>query len=211
MRKISFICISYISVLVVLLSGSVSANDKKQQVDAVFSKLVKVLPKESQIMAFPYVENLGGYGDALKSSITDSDTMYGGQILHVKTQKSRNAYDAGVVLPLAPAVKKGDVLYLTFFAYAIELPEGKDSIKLEGVGVQQSAEPYASIFANSVSVTEKLQSFSYAGKAQKDYKAGELQVTFQAATAKQEFAMGPVLIFNVGNEVELNNLPYLSK
>jgi hypothetical protein len=205
-----FICMLYISSLTILISSSVSANDKKQQVDAIFSKLAKALPEESQIIAFPYVENLSGYGDALTSSVTDSERMFGGQVLHVKTKKSRNAYDAGIILPLAPEVSKGDVLYLTFFAYAIKFPEGKDSIKLEGVGVQQSAEPYASVFASSVSITEKLQSFTYAGIAQKDYKAGELQVTFQVATAKQEFAMGPVLIFNVGNEVDFKNLPYLS-
>jgi hypothetical protein len=46
-----FICMLYISSLTILISSSVSANDKKQQVDAIFSKLAKALPEESQIWA----------------------------------------------------------------------------------------------------------------------------------------------------------------
>lgn len=187
------------------------ANDKKQQVDLIFGKLLDVLPKDSQIIALPYPENLGSYGDRTQSKLVDSQIMFGGQALHVSTVKKRNAYDAGVVLGISTEVKKGDVLYLSFFAHAVKVPEGESVITIEGVGVQQSAEPYGSIFSQSITLTDKLQSFALAGKAQKDYQAGELQVTFQIATGKQQIAFGPTFVFNLGSDVEVGSLPYLTQ
>lgn len=185
------------------------ANDKRKEVDYVYSKLKSDLPADSQLIAMPYPEQLGTYGNSLKSEVKLVTDVIGGQILQLKTRKKRNAYDAGVILPIGPEVKKGDVLYLTFFAKALKTPKDQETITIQGVGVQQGQEPYESVFANNVTLTPQLQSFAFAGKARKDYKAGELQVTFQVATGNQEIAFGPVFIFNVGNQTPISELPYL--
>lgn len=200
-------------IIVLLLSFvcGLQANDKRKEIDVAYSKLSVALPANSQILASPYPENLGSYGEGVITEAKLVDDMIGGQILRVSTPKKRNAYDAGIILPIAPEVKKGDVLYLTFFAKALTPPKGKDTIRIDGVGVQQSIEPYGSIFTNTVTLNDTLQSFSFAGKAAQDYKAGELQVSFHVGTGKQEIAFGPVFVFNVGQNASISALPYIDQ
>ncbi|MDT0593346.1 hypothetical protein [Glaciecola petra] len=198
-------------VLLTLLSCGLQANDKSKEIDMAYSRLIVALPENSQIIASPYPENLGTYGDGVSSQTALDPNMIGGQILLVYAPKKRNAYDAGVILPISPAVKKGDALYLTFFAKALTPPKGQNTIRIEGVGVQQSIEPYGSIFTNTITLNDKLQSFSFAGIATKNYKAGELQVSFHVGTGKQEIAFGPVFIFNVGQNATVSELPYIDQ
>lgn len=196
-------------VLMFSISCGLQANDKRKEIDVAYSRLSVALPENSQIIASPYPENLGTYGDGVTSKAKLDADMIGGQILLVNAPKKRNAYDAGVILPISPAVNKGDVLYLTFFAKALSPPKGQNTIRIEGVGVQQSIEPYGSIFTNTITLNDKLQSFSFAGKASKDYKPGELQVSFHVGTGKQEIAFGPVFVFNVGQNATISELPYI--
>jgi hypothetical protein len=201
---------TFFILLVLFLTFSLQANEKRKEIDVVYSKLSSALPADSQLIASPYPENLGTYGNGLQQEIKMANDMIGGQVLQVSATKKRNVYDQGVILPITAPVKKGDVLYLTFFAKAITPPSGKDTVTIQGVGVQQNAEPYGSVFANNVTLSTQLQSFTYAGRANQDYAAGELQVTFQVANGKQDIAFGPVFIYNVGN-TPMTALPYLGK
>ncbi|WP_371193899.1 hypothetical protein [Glaciecola sp. SC05] len=183
---------------------------ENKQIEQVFAKLIQILPEGSQIIARPYAESLTSYGDKLQAKLVDMPSMIGGKAFNVKTKKSKNVYDAGVNTPVIADLKKGDVVYITFFAQATKLPKNADRITIHGVGVQQNAPPYGSLFSKTISVDEKMQSYSFSGVADRDYKAGELQVAFQVASASQEIAFGPVFLFNVGQGIDPSSLPYVT-
>lgn len=191
------------------ISSLVCAQDKNREVDVIYSKLSKVLPEGSTLMAYPYADRLSMYGDKGIAKVDEQSDAIGGKSYVVSTRKSKNAWDIGVTNTLFQEAKKGDVLHFTFFAKALELPEGEDLVVLKSVGVQKSSEPYNSLFGKDIYLSDKWQSFTLAGSADKDYAAGELQATFQVATGKQTIAFGPLLIFNVGNSVKPTDLPYV--
>jgi hypothetical protein len=201
--------ICMIIVFSLAFSAFSNAQDKNREVDVIYSKLSKVLPEGSALMAYPYADKLSMYGEKGSAIVNEASDAIGGKAYEVSTKKTRNPWDIGVTSTLIQDVKKGDVLHFTFFAKALDLPEGQDAVVLKSVGVQKSSEPYNALFGKDLSVGEGWQSFTLAGTADKDYLAGELQATFQVGTADQRIAFGPLLIFNVGNGVDPASLPYV--
>ena len=192
------------------MTSLVQAQNKSREVDVIYSKLLKALPEDSTLVVVPYADTLNAYGANAVGKINGQSDMFGGKAYEVDVKKSMNAYDAGVTLPLNPAVKKGEVFYLTFFAKALKLPEGKQSIRVPGIGIQLNKAPYDHLFVNTAEITTELGSFSYAGRADRDYAQGELQVSFQIATDTQSIAFGPVFVFKMSAETDIASLPYIN-
>lgn len=201
--------LSIILLLNLGFSAQANSEDKSKEIDVIYSKLINVLPEGSELVALPYVEELSVYGRKAKGKLDKKSDAIGGKAYVVKAKKGKNPWDAGVNNVLFKSVKKGDVLHFTFFAKAVKLPKGQDSIELKSVGVQKSSEPYNTLFGNDVTLNETWQSFTFAGTADRDYDAQELQASFQVATDTQTIAFGPLLIFNVGNGVDISTLPYV--
>ena len=122
-------------------STHVQAEDKDKDVDIIYSKLLHSLPQNSTLVAVPYADALNAYGQKAKGKVNEQSTIPGGKSYQVDVKKSKNPYDAGVTLAINPAVKKGEIFHLTFFAKALNLPKGKQSIILPGVGIQVNKPP----------------------------------------------------------------------
>lgn len=197
--------------IIFLIGAPVQAVDKARELDVAYSKFVQMLPQNSQLIAQPYAEKLASYGKKAKSVVDTNSDAVGGKSLVVDVRKSKHAYDAGVTLPIFDSIEKGDVIYMAFFAKAKRLPKSRDTILIPGVSVQQSSEPYASIFSHQVELTENWQTFVFAAKADKNRKAGSMQASFQIASDNQEIEFGPVFIFNVGKNADLASLPFLTQ
>jgi hypothetical protein len=192
------------------MTSLVQAQDKSREVDVIYSKLLNALPEDSTLIVVPYADALNAYGTNAVGKVNEQSDMLGGKAYEVDVKKSKNAYDAGVTLPVNPAVKKGEVFHLTFFAKALKLPEGKQSIRVPGIGIQLNKAPYAHLFIDTAEITTALGSFSYAGRADRDYAEGELQVAFQIATDTQSIAFGPVFVFKMSAETDISSLPYIN-
>lgn len=194
----------------IAVSARVQAEDKDKEVDVIYSKLLQALPEDSTLVAVPYADALNAYGQKANGMVNEQSTMLGGKSYEVDVKKSKNPYDAGITLAVNPAVKKGEIFHLTFFAKALKLPKGKQSIRLPGIGIQLNKAPYDHIFMNSAEITSNLGSFSYAGRADRDYSDGQLQVSFQIASDTQSIAFGPVFVFKIGAENEIKSLPFIN-
>jgi len=200
---------SLIFVFCLGFSTQVNSQDKSTEVDVIFSKLSKVLPENSVLMAYPYADTLSVYGERVTAKLNEASDVIGGKAFEVSTKEGKNHWDSGVTNALFQEVKKGDVLHFTFFAKALKLPARQELALIKSVGVQKSSAPYNALFGHDVYLSKDWQSFTFAGIADSDYAAGELQATFQIATADQEIAFGPLLIFNVGKGVDIASLPYV--
>ncbi|MBF7072114.1 hypothetical protein ISG33_01700 [Glaciecola sp. MH2013] len=198
-------------VYAVLFGGAAQAQDRSKEIDVIYSKLVSALPTEGVLMLSPYADSLQIFGDDIKASYNKESDAMGGVALEIETKRGKNPWDAGVFNVAGAEIKKGDVIYMAFFAKALELPKGKESALIKNVGVQKGTEPYTTVIGKDFSLSQQWQSFALAGVANDSYKANEAQLSMQIATAKQKIAIGPVFVFNLGSDVDPSTLPFISQ
>lgn len=187
-----------------------SANEKLKEIDVVYSKLISILPNHGTLMASPYADSLGSYGDKAKVTINSQSDAIGGVAFEIETTKGKNPWDAGVFNKLGAPIKKGDVIYMAFFVKATALPDGATTTMIKSAGVQQDGEPYTEIMSKDIVVTSQWESFAIAGTANADYDEQETQAAFQVATGEQTFAFGPLYIFNLGPNIDPTSLPFVN-
>lgn len=192
-------------------SGMAYAADKSKEVDLIYSKLVSALPKEGAIMTSPYADSLQTFGENFEAGFNRESDALGGVALEVKTNKGKNPWDAGIFNVLGAPIEKGDVIYMAFFAKALELPEGNGAAVVKNVGVQKGSEPYTTVIGRDFTLTSAWQSFALAGVAKESYGAKATQVSMQIATGKFEMAVGPVFVFNLGKDVDPTSLPFITR
>ena len=204
-------CYLIVTLIIASQISTANANDKSQQVDLVYSKLVSALPTQGTLMMRPYAEYLNAYGDNQKNILNNNSDAIGGSALELDVRKGRNTWDAGVVSPIATEIKKGDTIYITIFAKAITLPKGKQSSTLTNVGIQRASEPYDSILARDLELTKQWQTYSITTKSKKNFDVGEAQLSIQLATDDHKIAFGPAFVINLGQNVDYSALPYLYK
>lgn len=201
------------SILFLLLTSTLMPSlvfgnqTEQQQLTNIAAKLASMLPAGNQLIANPSVTNLYGYGEKTQVGVTNNSSAIGGLQAEIVTKKGRNHWDGGANIKLFKPVKKGDVLHLTFFAKVIEASD--DTGALHGVGVQLSQPPYSALFSNQVQLTKEWQSFSFAGRAPQDFTEDQLQASFQVASQAQTVAIGPVFVFNVGEQQDIGSLPFI--
>lgn len=191
--------------------GAALAADKSKEVDLIYSKLVSALPKEGAIMISPYADSLQTFGENIQAAFNTESDALGGVALEVKTNRSKNPWDAGIFNVLGAPIEKGDVIYMAFFAKALALPSEDDTAVIKNVGVQKGSEPYTTVIGRDFNLTTTWQSFALAGVAKESYDAKTTQVSMQIATGNFELAVGPVFVFNLGKEVDPTVLPFITK
>lgn len=203
---------NFISAFLLLsIASTISAADKSKEVDMVYSKLISALPVEGEIMTSPYADSLGSFGEGSKAKFNKDSDAIGGVALEIQTKKGRNPWDSGVFNKIGVPIKKGDVIYMAFFAKAIDLPKGKQVAELKNAGIQKDSEPYTTIVGKDIELTTSWQSFAMAAVAPQDFSKNDSQVQFQVGNAKQKLAFGPVFVFNLGPDVDPQSLPYITR
>ena len=191
--------------------GIAFAADKSKEIDLIYSKLVSALPNEGTMMTSPYADSLQTFGENIVASFNKQSDALGGVALEVKTNRSKNPWDAGIFNVLGTPIEKGDVIYMAFFAKALEISDVGDTAIIKNVGVQKGAEPYTTVIGRDFKLSSAWQSFALAGVAGESYEAKETQVSMQIATGKFELAVGPVFVFNLGKGVDPASLPFITQ
>ena len=196
------------AVLLILSSLAINAHaqDKSREIDIVYAKLVNGMPVEGNLIATPYATSLGHYGDIAKGKLNETSDAVGGAAYEIAIERAGdNPYDAGAFLPIGGEIKKGDVVFVLFFARLLG-PEGGD---IRQVGLQLNRAPYTASFHKRFKITSDWASYKFAGKAHTDFASDEAQISFQLAAQKQNVAIGPVYVLNLGKDVALKDLPFL--
>lgn len=109
-----------------------------------------------------------------------------------------NPWSVAVAVPIVRPVHAGDNLILAFWARLERGPDGATSAILPYNAVQMAAAPYTAVFTGPVTLGPEWQMFEIRGRADRDYAAGDLNVSMHLATARQTIDIGPVFVLNMG-------------
>ena len=138
-------------------------------------------------------------GLAAKPKVRKDESVQGGKSLRIPVPgKGADPWSVSLSNPIEKPVKAGDMLVLAFWARLEKGPEGAASATIPYAGVQLNKEPYMAVMTEPVTVGSEWKLHEIRGKAERDYAAGELNVSLHLATAKQTIDVGPVFVLNMG-------------
>jgi len=184
-------CAAAITALVSVAGAQTDAEDQ-ESVNKAFGAIMASMPRDGDIIMTPWVSNLSVFGKADHELIEDPDVP-GHLALRVTAEKGRNNWDASVVEPIGPAVKKGDLLVMVYYA---RVEEGSGEMPYNVI--QFNSPPFNALIAGSETVTGEWEIYVAQGKADKNYKEGSIGVSMQLANADHTIDFGPVFVLNLG-------------
>jgi hypothetical protein len=148
-----------------------------------------------QIVNDPGAPDVGG----AKASLVDDAKVQGGKALRVAVpKKGANPWDSTVGGAIKKPIARGDRLLLLFSARLEKGENGATTATLPYNAIQLNAAPYTSIIQGSGQIGPEWKDFEVEGVSDGSYKAGDLKVTIQLATAKQTVDFGPIVVLDRG-------------
>ncbi|HEY0012739.1 MAG TPA: hypothetical protein VGB79_07780 [Allosphingosinicella sp.] len=124
--------------------------------------------------------------------------VQGGKALRVPVSgRSEQAWSVSVAVPITRAVKAGDNLVLAFWARLERGDNGATSSVLPYNAVQMAGAPYTALFTGPATIGPEWRMHEIRGRANRDYAAGELNVSIHLATARHTVDIGPVFVLNM--------------
>jgi len=112
--------------------------------------------------------------------------------------KGANPWDISLSDPVLKPIKAGDQLDLVFWARLESGENGATSAVLPNNSVQLAKEPYTGFMGGAVTITPEWKLHEVKGRADRDYAAGEVNISMHLATAKQVIDIGPIILLNLG-------------
>lgn len=171
------------------------------------AKIRAKLPVPGVLLNDPAPATLGVYGaDISKQLITTADVTGGQAVRVLMDKKQAESFSSGTVMPLDGAIRKGDTVFIAFYARAVssEAPSGVISL----MNAQLKIAPYTVAAGAPVTVPlNKWQLFYISGVSPVDVPAGSGMLTAQIAAYKQVIDFGPAFVFNLGGGVQPSALP----
>lgn len=148
-----------------------------------------------QIVNDPGAPDVGG----AKASLVDDAKVQGGKALRVAVpKKGANPWDSTVGGAIKKPIARGDHLLLLFSARLEKGENGATTTTLPYNAIQLNSAPYTTIMQGSGQIGPEWKDFQVEGTSDASYKAGDLKVTIQLATAKQTVDFGPIVVLDRG-------------
>jgi hypothetical protein len=124
-------------------------------------------------------------------------TVQGGEALRVAIPAaSPQPWSISLADPIVKPIKKGDRLVLAFYA---KVEGGPTSAHIANASVQLAKAPYTGVIGAPVDIGTEWKLYNVVnGPADKDYAAGDLNVSLQLATGKQTIDIGPIFVLDLG-------------
>jgi len=134
-----------------------------------------------------------------KASLVSDSKVQGGKALRVAVaNKGANPWDSTVGGAIKKPIANGDHLLLVFSARLAKGDGGATTATLPYNAVQLVAAPYSTVMSGTAEIGPEWKDFQITGTSNGNYKAGDLKVTFQLATAKQTVDFGPIVVLDRG-------------
>jgi len=150
----------------------------------------------AKVINAPMPATLNVYG-LPKPPLTRVKEVDGGKVIRLAIPGAdKDAWKIQLQSPTTVPVAKGDRLILAFHARASGMPPGTKA-RIAVAGIQLNKEPYSQVIGGPIEVGETFELHQVAGKADRDYAAGELMASLQLATGKQVFEFGPMFVINL--------------
>lgn len=186
-----------------------SAAAAEQHFAGEISKIRANLPVKGVLINDPSVTGVGVYGADISKEIITASDVAGGQAVRVRVEKKQpDSFSSGTVLPLQGDIRKGDTVFIAFYARAVEVSNEAQSGVISLMNAQLKVAPYTVAAGAAAMVPQnKWQLFYISGVSQVDIPAGSGMLTAQIASHKQVIDFGPAFVFNLGAGVQPSALP----
>ena len=172
-----------------------------QSLDEAFNALRRKIGLDGELLMAPYADQLNSYGSA-KAKVVKDKYVPDGKALEVKSRKGKNPWDSGLSGPIAGEIKRGDTVIMSYWAKVV-----KGEGFISNAGIQLNSEPYTPLATESAKLSSEWEQFFVSATATRDYKSSEAGYSMQVAGAKQTLRIGPVFVFNLGQNVDITKLP----
>ncbi len=154
----------------------------------------------AKVINAPLPASLKVFGLPAPPPVVRVKDVDGGKALHVAIPAAdKDPWKISLSSATTQAVKKGDRLVLAFHARATAMAPGTKA-RIANASVQLANAPYTGVFGGPIEVGEAFEFHQVAGKADRDYAAGELAASLQLATGKQTFDFGPLFIIDLDRQ-----------
>lgn len=151
----------------------------------------------AKVINAPLPASLTVFGLPSPPVVVRAKDAEGGKVLRVKIPAAdTDPWKISLSSATTQPVKKGDRLVLAFYARTFGMAPGEKA-RIANAAIQLAAAPYTGVFGNPIEVTDQFEFHQVAGKADRDYAAGELSASLQLATGKQTIDFGPLFILNL--------------
>ena len=107
-------------------------------------------------------------------------------------------------------IKKGDVIYMMFWARIAPDDMENSDVLIPNAGIQKASAPYNKIVYSDIRLTKNWQTIAMTGTADKDYPSLGTQLNFPLSSRSQIVDFGPVFVFNLGQDVDMTSLPFVN-
>ncbi|WP_371395921.1 endo-1,4-beta-xylanase [Fretibacter rubidus] len=176
--------------------------------EADLSELRAKLTKRGKLLANPAVISGAIFGTNESHRIVTDPSVTGGKALEVTVKDTGlNSWSTGVNWATQEPIKKGDVIFLAYWAKGISAQNEAQTPIISPVRVQQSAEPYKSALTGAAYLSRDWQLYYASGKSDLDIAAGPAGITFHLGLTKQTLRLGPAYLLNLGPNADINTLP----
>jgi hypothetical protein len=138
-------------------------------------------------------------GITKKPAPRSDERVQGGKAVRVAVPgRNEQPWAISASNPIEKPVKAGDTLVLAFWARLEKGEGGAAEASLPSNSVQLARPPYTALFGGPATVGAEWKLHEIRGKADKDYAAGDLNVSLHLATGKQVIDLGPVFVLDLG-------------
>lgn len=188
-------------------AAPVTNADAEQRFAAELAKIRASLPLKGALVNDPSVTTVGTYGADQHKEIVAAAEVPGGNAVRVTIEKAgATSYASGTSSPLTGAIRKGDTVFIAFYARCDEA-DGAAGV-ISSIRAQMNQSPWFVAVETSAAVpkgTWKL--FTFSGVAQADLPAGLGMLSAQISSVKQVLEFGPAFVLNLGPGVSTAGLP----
>lgn len=181
--------------------------EAEQRFAAELAKIRASLPAKGALINDPSVDTVGTYGADQHKEVVPAADLPGGNAVRVTIEKAgATSYASGTSSPLTGAIRKGDTVFIAFYARCVET-DGASGV-ISSMRAQLNQSPWFMAVETSAVVpkgTWKL--FTFSGIAQADLPAGLGMLSAQISAIKQVLDFGPAFVLNLGPGVSTAGLP----
>jgi len=144
------------------------------------------------------------YGATIESLARGGPKDY--PMTRVTVNAKGNPWDVGASSAITKPINAGDAVLVAVYLRAPDLKDG-ESTPVSYFGVNENRPPYDGVAKGSAEVTNQWKVYYASGLAGKAFTADQVVVGMHLAAAKHVLELGPALVYNFGQNVDLAKLP----
>jgi endo-1,4-beta-xylanase len=195
--------------MILLLARSAGASGDD---NSLLSQIQSKLPAPGEVLISAQADQFAVSIDekSASSQIVPAQNQSFKNALRVQiAQRGKNAWDVQLLSPHSiGAVKKGDLILIAFQARCLDAQQESGEGDLDAI-VQLSHTPWNSAAVLTPQIRRGWQTYFGYGVSDVEFPAGDFYLTLHLARIPQTLEIGPVLVLDLGRDVDQRKLPFM--